>query len=248
MKIICARDYQDMSRKAANLLSAQVIIKENAVLGLATGETVLGIYDQLVQWYEKGDIDFSNASSVNLDEYVGLTPDHPNSYHWYMTRNFFSHININPDHCHLPDGMAPSLESECLRYDYLIQQLGGIDMQLLGLGCNGHIGFNEPDQAFEQQTHCVSLNESTRKANSRYFASLAEVPQQAITMGIKSIMQAKRIVLCVSGESKAEILRQVLFGPVTPAVPGSILQMHPQLTVVADASARCCLPEEYRLL
>ena len=246
MKIICARDYQDMSRKAANLLSAQVIIKENAVLGLATGETVLGIYDQLIQWYEKGDIDFSSASSINLDEYVGLAPDHPNSYHRYMKQNFFSRVNINPDRCHLPDGMTDSIDAECLRYDSLIQSLGGIDMQLLGLGCNGHIGFNEPGEAFEKKTHCVTLSESTRKANSRYFSSLEEVPQQAITMGIKSIMQAKRIVLCASGESKAEILEKVLFGPVTPAVPGSILQMHPQLTVVADAAARRCLPEEYR--
>ena len=246
MKIICAKDYQDMSRKAANLLSAQLIMKENAVLGLATGETVLGIYDQLIQWYRKGDLDFSSARTINLDEYVGLSPDHPNSYHYYMAQNFFSQINIPSDCCFLPDGMADSLENECLRYDHLIQQLGGIDMQLLGLGCNGHIGFNEPGEAFEKKTHCVPLSESTRRANSRYFSTLEDVPQLAITMGIKSIMQAQRIVLCVSGKSKAEILREVLFGPVSPSIPGSILQMHPHLTVVADAAARSCLPAEFR--
>ena len=242
VKIIYAKDYEDMSRKAANLLSAQVIIKENSVLGLATGSTVLGIYRQLIQWYNKGDIDFSCVRSVNLDEYVGLSPENHNSYHYYMRENLFNHINIPDSHFHLPDGLATSIQEECLRYDQLIESLGGIDMQLLGLGFNGHIGFNEPHQAFEQKTHCVNLCDSTIEANSRFFSEQEQVPKRAITMGIKSIMQAKRIVLCVSGQAKARILYDVLFGPVTPEVPGSILQMHPHLTVVADRDACAYLP------
>ncbi len=237
MKIIKAKDYKDMSRKAANILSAQVILKENAVLGLATGSTVLGIYEQLVQWYEKGDIDFSLVSTVNLDEYVGLPPGDKNGYRYYMYSNLFNHINILPENTHLPNGLTRDILRECERYDKLIEGLGGIDLQLLGLGGNGHIGFNEPDEAFEQLTHCVELKESTIDANAKYFPSREDVPKKAITMGIKSIMLAKRIVLCVSGERKAKVLREVLYGPVTPEIPGSILQMHPRLMVVADEEA-----------
>ncbi len=237
MKIIRAKAYNDMGRKAANVLSAQVILKNNCVLGLATGSTVLGIYEQLIDWYQKGDIDFSGVRSVNLDEYVGLTGDHTQSYRHYMNNNFFQNINILRENTHLPNGMAKNLDEECHRYDSLIEGLGGIDMQLLGLGHNGHIGFNEPDEAFEKLTHCVQLKESTREANARFFEKEEQVPREAITMGIKSIMQAKRIVLCVSGANKAQILKHVLTGPVTPARPGSILQMHPNLTVVADEEA-----------
>lgn len=237
MRIIKAISYGDMSRKAANVLSAQVILKSNCVLGLATGATVLGIYQQLIDWYQKGDVDFSGVRTINLDEYVGLPKDHEQSYRHYMDTNFFRQINIKMKNTHLPNGMADNIEEECLRYDSLIESLGGIDLQLLGLGHNGHIGFNEPDEAFEKLTHCVQLKDTTRKANARFFGSEEQVPEKAITMGIKSIMQAKRIVLCVSGLHKAEILKQVLTGPVTPALPGSILQMHPNLTVVADADA-----------
>lgn len=237
MKIIKAKSYADMSRKAANVLSAQVILKSDCVLGLATGSTVLGIYEHLVNRHKEGDIDFSDVRTVNLDEYVGLPKDHEQSYRYYMDANLFRHININPGNTHLPNGTAENIEEECHRYDVLIERLGGIDLQLLGLGNNGHIGFNEPDDAFEKLTHCVQLKEVTRKANARFFESEAQVPREAITMGIKSIMQAKRIVLCVNGTQKAEILKQVLTGPVTPALPGSILQMHPNLTVVADEEA-----------
>lgn len=237
MKIIDAKDYEDMSRKAANVLSAQVILKGNAVLGLATGETVLGIYSTLVHWYEKGDIDFSYVRTVNLDEYVGLGPEDSEGYRYYMDQNFFNKVNIRKENTHIPSGLAKNLEAECERYDELIQSLGGIDMQLLGLGRNGHIGFNEPHSAFEKSTHVVSLKESTRYYNARFFEHQRQVPEKAITLGIRSIMQAKRILLCVSGEYKAEILKQVLTGPVTPSVPGSILQMHPNLTVVADQDA-----------
>jgi len=237
MKLVRAKDYKDMSRKAANFLSAQVILKENSVLGLATGGTSEGIYEQLVDWYRKGDIDFSMVSTVNLDEYVGLDGSNERSYRYYMEHHLFRHINIKERNCHLPDGMAGNLEEECRRYDRLIERLGGIDMQLLGVGENGHIGFNEPDEAFEQMTHCVWLKESTIDANARYFASREEVPRRAITMGIKAIMQARAIVLCASGKRKAGILKRVLCGPVTPEVPGSVLQMHPRLIVVADAEA-----------
>lgn len=226
-----------MSRKAANLLSSQVILKENAVLGLATGGTAEGIYEQLVEWYRKGDIDFSSVSTINLDEYVGLDAKNARSYHYFMNEHLFRHVNINEKNCHLPDGMAENIEEECRRYDRLIERLGGIDMQLLGIGENGHIGFNEPGEAFEQMTHCIQLKENTIEANARYFASRDEVPKQAITMGVKAIMQARAIVLCASGARKAEILQKVLFGPVTPEVPGSVLQMHPRLIVVADAEA-----------
>ncbi|HWQ78680.1 MAG TPA: glucosamine-6-phosphate deaminase [Anaerovoracaceae bacterium] len=237
MKLIQAKDYKDMSRKAANFLSAQVILKENAVLGLATGGTTEGIYEQLADWYRKGDIDFSVVSTVNLDEYVGLDGKNERSYRYFMNEHLFRHINIKEKNCHLPDGMAENIEEECLRYDRLIEKLGGIDMQLLGIGENGHIGFNEPDEAFEQMTHSVTLKENTIDANARYFSSRNEVPKQAITMGIKAIMQARSIVLCASGARKADILHKVLYGPVTPAVPGSVLQMHPRLIVVADAEA-----------
>lgn len=237
MKLIKAQNYNDMSRKAANFLSAQVILKENAVLGLATGRTAEGIYKQLAEWYRKGDVDFSSVSTVNLDEYVGLDCNNERSYCYFMRTNLFRHINIKEKNCYLPDGMAENIGEECLRYDRLIEKLGGIDMQLLGIGENGHIGFNEPDEAFEQMTHCVTLKESTIDANARYFPSRAEVPRQAITMGIKSIMQAGSIVLCASGARKVDILQKVLFGPVTPEIPGSILQMHPRLIVIADKEA-----------
>lgn len=237
MKVIIGKDYQDMSRKAANILSAQVILKDNCVLGLATGGTVLGIYEQLIQWYRKGDIDFSSASAVNLDEYVGLSGEDANSYRYYMHSKLFQHINISPERCFIPEGAAADPAEECRRYDDLIGSLGGIDMQLLGLGENGHIGFNEPHQSFAQLTHVVSLSESTKEANRRFFPASGTVPDRAITMGVKSIMQARRILLCVSGSRKAGILKDVLYGPVTPAIPGSILQMHPRLTVVADADA-----------
>lgn len=237
MKIIKAKDYVDMSRKAANVVSAQVILKSNAVLGLATGATVLGTYEQLVKWYQKGDIDFSFVKTVNLDEYIGLSSRNQQSYRQYMEVNFFRDINVLPQNTHLPNGMAKDLEEECRRYDQLIEFLGGIDLQLLGLGHNGHIGFNEPDQAFEKQTHCVELKESTIQANTHFFEVESAVPKRALTMGIKSIMQANRILLCVSGTQKSLVLKQVLTGPVTPSVPGSILQMHPNLTVVADEEA-----------
>lgn len=232
MKIIKAINYQDMSRKAANIISAQVILHPQSVLGLATGSSPVGTYEQLVEWYRKGDLDFSEATTVNLDEYYGLDGSNTQSYRYFMNEHLFSKVNIDLSRTHVPDGKAENIETECRRYDDLIQSLGGIDLQLLGIGHNGHIGFNEPSGAFEKTTHCVQLGESTIQANARFFDSIDEVPKQAITMGIKSIMQAKSILLIVSGKDKADILERSLYGPVTPSVPASILQLHPRLTVV----------------
>lgn len=232
MRVIEAKDYTDLSRKAANVISAQVILKPNAVLGLATGSTPIGTYRQLIEWYEKGDIDFSMTKSINLDEYVGLGPENDQSYRYFMNHNFFDHININKKNTYVPNGMAEDREAECRRYDALINEMGGIDLQLLGIGHNGHIGFNEPGQAFEKTTHVVELGASTIQANARFFDSIEAVPKQAITMGIKSIMQAKKLLLIANGPDKKEIVEKALNGPVTPQVPASILQFHPNLTVI----------------
>jgi glucosamine-6-phosphate deaminase len=237
MKIIETNDYQDMSRKAANIISAQVIIKPDSVLGLATGSTPIGIYKQLVEWYHKGDIDFSQVRTVNLDEYVGLSPEDPQSYYYFMKENFFKHININLSNVNIPNGMESDVEKECRRYNQVIKSLGGVDLQLLGLGNNGHIGFNEPDVDFKQLTHCVTLSDSTIEANSRFFGSFEETPRSAYTMGIGNIMNAEKILVVVNGEGKAQILKEIIDGPITPSVPASILQLHRDVTIVADKSA-----------
>ena len=237
MKIYKAKDYKDMSRKAANIISAQVIMKPNCVLGLATGSTPIGTYDQLVEWYNKGDLDFSEVTTVNLDEYKGLPRTNDQSYYYFMHQHLFDRVNIDPERTNVPNGMEPDAERECGRYEELIRSLGGVDLQLLGLGHNGHIGFNEPGEAFEKETHCVDLTESTIEANKRFFASADDVPKQAYTMGIKTIMQAKKILIVVNGENKADIVERAFFGPVTPEVPASILQLHNDVTLVGDEDA-----------
>lgn len=237
MNIVKVKDYEDMSRKAANVISAQVILKPSCVLGLATGSTPIGTYKQLIEWYNKGDLDFSKVSTANLDEYKGLTRENDQSYYYFMYNNLFKHVNIDLANTNIPDGTEPDSDKECARYNKVIEDLGGIDLQLLGLGFNGHIGFNEPDEEFAKLTHCVDLQPSTIEANKRFFESIDDVPRQAYTMGIKTIMQSKKVLLLVSGEGKAEILRDALFGPVTPHVPASILQLHNDVTVVADEAA-----------
>ena len=237
MKIYVTEDYQSMSRKAANILSAQIILKPTSVLGLATGSTPVGMYKQLVIWYEKGDLDFAGVKTVNLDEYVGLAPDHDQSYRYYMQHNLFDHVNVNPANTNVPDGLAPDPKAECEWYNQVIRQMGGIDIQVLGMGHNGHIGFNEPGEAFELETHVVDLSERTIQANARFFSSSDEVPRQAMTMGIKSIMMARKILLMVSGEDKAEAVKNAFTGPVTPHMPASILQLHPYVTLVGDRPA-----------
>ena len=231
MRIIETKDYNDMSKKAANILSAQVIMKPDCVLGLATGSTPIGTYEKLVEWYEKGDLDFSQVTSVNLDEYKGLDRKNDQSYYYFMHEHLFNHVNIKEENTNVPDGTQPDGEKECARYEELIRSLGGVDLQLLGLGHNGHIGFNEPADAFDKTTHCVDLTESTIEANKRFFASADEVPRQAYTMGIGTIMQAKKILIIVSGEDKADIVRDAFFGPVTPRVPASILNQSIYVTL-----------------
>lgn len=236
MKFITVDKYEKLSRQAANIISAQVILKPDSVLGLATGSSPLGTYKQLIEWYEKGDIDFSKVTSVNLDEYVGLDGTNDQSYRYFMDKNFFEHINIDINNTFVPNGCAVDLAEECRRYDEHIAELGGIDLQLLGIGLDGHIGFNEPDKYFVKSTHIVNLHESTIKANSRFFASEDEVPKKAITMGMVSIMQAKKILLIASGKEKRDILEKAFYGPITPEIPASILQLHSDITVIYSQS------------
>ena len=237
MRIIKAEDYNDMSKKTAAIIWAQLLLKKNAVLGLATGGTMIGVYEILSEKYKEGDLDFYHVKTVNLDEYVGLEGRHPQSYRHYMNKNLFEKVNIDKDNTFLPNGLAEDLKRECKDYDDIIRKMGPIDLQLLGLGRNGHIGFNEPDDHFEENTHVRKLDETTIKDNSRFFTASEEVPKSAITMGMKPIMEAKAVLLAVSGEEKAEALRKIIKGPETPQVPGSILRKHENLIVVADKAA-----------
>ncbi len=237
MKLYKAKNYQEMSRKAAHVIAAQVILKPDCVLGLATGSSPVGTYQQLIQWYKDGDLDFSKVKTANLDEYKGLTKENDQSYYYFMYQNLFKDINIDMANTNIPDGTNPDSQAEAARYDQVIERLGGVDLQLLGLGRNGHIGFNEPGEAFAKGTHCIDLQPSTIDANKRFFPSIDDVPKQAYTMGIRTIMSARRILLIASGEDKAKALYDSLHGPITPHVPGSILQLHSDVTVVADEAA-----------
>ncbi len=237
MRIYITKNYNEMSRKAANIISAQIILKPNCVLGLATGSTPAGIYSQLVEWFEKGDLDFSEVVTVNLDEYRGLGAESEQSYVSYMRKNLFDRVNLRSENVHLPDGRITDSEEACRTYNKLLDEIGPQDLQLLGLGRNGHIGFNEPGSFFEKDVHCVELSESTVEANMRFFEAGKNVPSHAYTMGIRSILRAKKILVVASGENKAEAVRKVFFGPVTPEVPGSILQLHNDVTLVADEGA-----------
>ncbi|GAA6375594.1 glucosamine-6-phosphate deaminase [Firmicutes bacterium i23-0019-B6] len=237
MKIIRTKDYEEMSRKAANLISAQILLKPDCVLGLATGSTPIGIYDQLVEWYKKGDLDFSTVKTVNLDEYKGLTRDNEQSYYYFMHHHLFDRVNIDEENTHVPNGKVENGDEECLRYEALIKSMGGVDLQLLGLGRNGHIGFNEPAADFPKITHCVDLTESTIEANKRFFASADEVPRQAYTMGIGTIMKADKILVVANGENKADAVAAMVQGKINPEVPASILQLHNNVILVADEAA-----------
>ena len=237
MRIYVTEDYNAMSHRVASILAAQVMLKPDCVLGLATGSTPVGAYKQLVEWYKRGDLDFAQVRSINLDEYVGLAPTHDQSYRYFMQSNLFDHVNIVPDNTNVPNGLAENAAEECRRYNEVIHTLGPIDLQLLGMGHNGHIGFNEPADAFELETHVVDLTDTTIQANARFFASADEVPRQAMTMGIQTIMQAKKVLVAVSGKDKAEIVKKAFTGPVTPNVPASILQMHPDVILVGDKAA-----------
>ena len=237
MRIYRAKDYDEMSRKAANIIAAQMTLKPDSVLGLATGSTPIGTYRELIAKYSQGDIDFSRIKTANLDEYRGLPRENDQSYYYFMYENLFRHVNIDMANTNIPNGMEPDSDAECARYEKVIESLGVVDLQLLGLGHNGHIGFNEPAPEFPKETHCVELTESTINANSRLFDSIDDVPREAYTMGIGTIMAAKEILVVANGSEKADIVRRAFFGPVTPEVPASILQFHPNVTVVVDKEA-----------
>ncbi len=243
MRIYKAKDYNEMSRKAASIIASQVTLKPNCVLGLATGSSPIGTYKNLVEWYNQGDLDFSQVTTMNLDEYKGLPRDNDQSYYYFMNEHLFSKVNINKERTFLPDGTEADSDAACKKYNETIHSVGGVDLQLLGIGHNGHIGFNEPSDSFEKETHCVTLSERTIQANTRFFASEKDVPRQAYTMGIQTIMAARKILLVVSGEDKAAAVNAAFFGPVTPQVPGSILQFHKNVILVADEAALSQCPK-----
>ncbi len=232
MKYIVTENYEQLSALAADIIAAQVIMKPNCVLGLATGSSPVGTYRELVKKYEAGRLDFSAVRSVNLDEYVGLKGDHPQSYRFFMQDNLFNHVNIKPENTFVPCGIAANLGAECAAYDARVEAFGGIDLQLLGIGVDGHVGFNEPDEVFAKGTHVVDLLESTIQANARFFASENDVPRQALSMGIATIMKAKKILLVANGEQKREVIEQAVNGPITPKLPASVLQLHPDVTII----------------
>jgi glucosamine-6-phosphate deaminase len=237
MNIVKTKNATDMSRKGANIIAAQIILNPNSVLGLATGSTPVGTYKELIKMNHTDDIDFSHIATVNLDEYKGLSGDNSQSYRYFMNENLFHHINIKKENTFVPDGEKMDSDSVCKEYEAIIETLGGVDLQLLGLGHNGHIGFNEPSDEFSKTTHCVKLAQSTIDANTRFFPSVEDVPKQSYTMGIGTIMKARSILLLVSGIEKSDILAKVICGPITPKVPASILQLHPNVTIIADEEA-----------
>ena len=237
MRLIRTPDAAAAGKATAGIISAQVILKPDSVLGLATGSSPIGAYQQLIKWHQQGHLSFAQVRTVNLDEYLGLGADSEQSYNRFMRRNLFDHIDIDLRNTYLPDGTDPDEPGQCAHYDGIIRDLGGIDLQLLGIGHNGHIGFNEPSEVFTKRTHCVQLAQDTIRANARFFESPDQVPKKAYTMGILDIMQAKRVVMIVTGEDKAQILKAAFWGPVTPKVPASILQLHPDVTLVADEAA-----------
>ena len=237
MRIYLEADYAAMSRRAANLIAAEVIRRPDCVLGLATGSTPIGTYENLIAHNRAGDLSFREVRTVNLDEYKGLAPTHDQSYRYFMQTNLFDHIDILPENTNVPDGLAADADAECARYDALVASLGYADLQLLGLGRNGHIGFNEPDDHFTKETHVVDLTDSTIDANARFFATRDDVPRQALTMGVGCIMAARRVLLIASGADKADALYNAVCGPISPDCPASILQLHGDVVVVGDEAA-----------
>ena len=244
MRILVCSDYESMSKKAAQIILSQITLKPNSVLGLATGSTPIGMYKNLVEMYESGLVDFSEVQTFNLDEYYKLPITNSQSYHYFMYKNLFDHININPENIHIPNGMTDDVDAECERYDELIKEAGGVDIQVLGIGNNAHIGFNEPTISFEKGTHLVELEESTIEANSRFFDNIEDVPKKAITMGVGSIFKSRKIMLIATGENKAEAIYNTVYGKVVPEVPASILQFHSDIVLILDKEAAKLLKEE----
>lgn len=237
MRIIVVENYDEMSKKAALMIASQVMLKPDSVLGLATGDTPSGMYKELINLYGKKEVDFKEVRTFNLDEYYGLDRENSQSYYKYMMTNLFDNININTENINMPDGMAKDVNAFCALYENKIKTLGGIDMQVLGIGGNGHIGFNEPNVNFEAQTHLVELDEQTIEANSRFFDSIEDVPVKAISMGIKTIMNSKKIILLANGLNKAEAIERAVKGKINPSIPASILQLHNDVTIIIDKDA-----------
>ncbi|ORU00649.1 Glucosamine-6-phosphate deaminase [Anaerovibrio sp. JC8] len=246
MRIIITESYEQMGVEAANIVAGQIYLKPDSVLGLATGSTPVSMYQRLAAVHKSVGLDFSQVTTFNLDEYIGMSPDNPQSYHYFMQENFFRHINIRPENVFLPDGMADDMVAEGERYEKLIASRGGIDLQVLGIGQNAHIGFNEPDVKFAATTHKVELDEETIQANSRFFNSVSDVPRYAISMGIKTIMMAEHVILLANGRNKAEAVYKAVCGDVTPEAPASILQLHRDVAIILDKQAASLLPSAIR--
>ncbi len=256
MLVIVKEDYTAMSKEAAKIVADRIRRKPNLVLGLATGGTPLGLYKELIRMHREEGLDFSKVITFNLDEYIGLPPEHDQSYHYFMWENFFKHININPANVHIPQGIFgdvkispyetdPKIEAYCQWYEEQIKKFGGIDLQILGIGANGHIAFNEPGSSLGSRTRIKTLTEKTRQDNSRFFKSIDEVPKYAITIGIGTIMEAKEVILLASGESKADAVKAAVEGPITAMCPASMLQIHRKAIIIVDKKAASKLSAEF---
>ena len=241
MKVVITKDYTEMCKLASRIFAAEITLKPDCVLGLATGSTPVGMYKELVEMYNEHRVDFSQVKTVNLDEYAGLSGDNDQSYRYFMNHNLFDHININKENTNVPNGTAADLEAECERYEQVVASMGGVYVQLLGICNNGHIAFNEPCEEFPEKTHVVNLTQNTIEANARFFASMDDVPKKALTMGIGTIMKAKKIVLLANGAKKAQTIYDTVYGPITPKVPASILRLHPDVTIFVDEEAGALL-------
>lgn len=237
MKVIKCENYQEMSNEAAKIVSELIKSKPDCVLGLATGSTPEGLYANLVSMYERHELDFSRVRSVNLDEYYPISPENDQSYRYFMNKHLFNHVNIDPKNTYVPDGSAKDPEEACRKYEEIIAALPQVDIQILGIGKNGHIGFNEPAEKLEPLTHVTGLTASTIEANARFFTSVSDVPTQALTMGIGSILKAKKIIIMANGEGKREAISQLLEGSVTTSCPASMLNLHSDVVVICDRAA-----------
>jgi len=245
MLVYIKENYEEMSQEAARLVAELVRRKPNCVLGFATGGTPLGLYKELIRMHKQESLDFSTSTTFNLDEYVGLPSEHPQSYHYYMWENLFKHINVDRRFMHIPNGMAQDVEAFCEWYEEQIMKVGGIDLQILGIGANGHIAFNEPGSSLGSRTRIKTLTGTTREANARFFDHHSQVPKYAITMGVGTIMDAKKLLLLASGESKAEAIAATCEGPITAKCPATIVQMHRHATVIVDQAAAAKLTMKY---
>ena len=237
MKILVCKDYEELSRKSAEIVVSQVNQKKDSVLGLATGGTPVGMYQELVKSYREGKVDFGKVITFNLDEYYGVDPTNVNSYHYYMNTNFFDHVNIDRKNINIPNGMSKDIEKECREYDEKIQSLGGIDLQILGVGLNGHIGFNEPAKELMSTTHITDLTKETINANARFFEDISQVPTKAITVGMATILRSKKIVVLINGKNKSKIFEKITGKKITTQIPATLLQLHPDVTIVVDEQA-----------